>query len=759
MNTEASKRKLMAVFLNEVQERTRDLERNLLAIETTADPVTRQEVLKALLRMTHSLKGAAGFMEVRPIETACHWMEELFADGTRDGQHFDRRQIGMLLEMTDTMAEYGRLLEQGQRELCARTEERLNGQAETIRTTVQAAHKSEKKHTTKHPRELPGSRIADDAAKEERAAAPPNGVVGSTIQKPVVRSADLDGSAQIPAEKLDSLLLRSGEILVSRSRSRTRIEQAASLRELTSSLRRPFSTVSGSRPFVARTRPPGVVEENDTFIDLENGLRKLEQDLADDSRVLERAAASLEDELHRTRMQPFAQACQGLDRIVRDLSAEQGKSAELTVEGGGVEIDRSILGGLRDVLRHLVRNAVDHGLETPEARAASGKPATGRIVISAMLRGDQIQVRVGDDGSGIDLISLRKHAHDDDRPGEEDEEELLRRIFLPGVSTSAAVTRLSGRGMGLDIVKNAVEKLRGNVHVEHASGKSTAFTLTLPLTVTTIRALLIGVGSQIFALDTINIQKVVQVARDDLRSVNGRSVIAFGDRIIPALDLSGWFGTSVRARRRRADSITVVVIGTAGKETALLVDDLAGEQELMIRALGPRLAKLRNLSGGAILPDGQVALVLNAAGLGEYAIGRNLERDLPPLEEDAPLPARKRILVVDDSLTVRTLEKIILEGAGYQVTTASDGAEAWDVLQADGADALIADVDMPRMDGFLLAEAVRKSQRFKNLPILLVTAREKSQDKIRGLEVGADAYILKSTFDQRQLLELIRQVL
>jgi two-component system chemotaxis sensor kinase CheA len=757
MNTEASKRKLMAVFLNEVQERTRDLERNLLAIETTADPVTRQEVLKALLRMTHSLKGAAGFMEVRPIETACHWMEELFADGTRDGQHFDRRQIGMLLEMTDTMAEYGRLLEQGQRELCARTEERLNGQAETIRTTVQADHKSEKKHTTKHPRELPGSRIANDAAKEERAAAPPNGVVGSTIQKPVVRSTDLDGSVQIPAEKLDSLLLRSGEILVSRSRSRTRIEQAASLRELTSSLRRPFSTVSGNRPFVARTRPP--VEENDTFIDLENGLRKLEQDLADDSRVLERAAASLEDELHRTRMQPFAQACQGLDRIVRDLSAEQGKSAELTVEGGGVEIDRSILGGLRDALRHLVRNAVDHGLETPEVRTASGKPAMGRIVISAMLRGDQIQVRVGDDGSGIDLVSLRKHTPDDDHPGAEDEEDLLHRIFLPGISTSAAVTRLSGRGMGLDIVKNAVEKLRGNVHVEHASGKGTAFTLTLPLTVTTIRALLIGVGSQIFALDTMSIQKLIQVAWDDLRSVSGRSVISFGGRIIPALDLANWFGTSVRARRRRADTTTVVVIGTAGRETALLVDDVAGEQELVIRALGPRLAKLRNLSGGAILPDGQVALVLNAAGLGENAIARNLGRDLPPLEEDEPLPARKRILVVDDSLTVRTLEKIILEGAGYQVSTASDGAEAWDVLQAHGADAVIADVDMPRMDGFTLAEAVRKSQRFMNLPIILVTAREKPQDKVRGLEVGADAYILKSTFDQRQLLELIRQVL
>ncbi|TJW04586.1 MAG: response regulator [Mesorhizobium sp.] len=753
MHAEDSKRQLMGLFLGEIQERTRDLERNLLAIEPTTNAAARLELLKALLRTTHSLKGAAGLMEVRPIETACHWMEELFSSALRDGRRLDRRQIGMLLETIDALAEYGRVLDRGEKDSCDAPEERLHRLAESIRTNVDVAFKSRKDGSTGHP---PALRAGDDAGPSP----PGYNVADATTQRRVVRSTDLDGSVQVAAEKLDSLLFRSGELLISRSLGRTRVDQTASLQELTKSLRRQASNAFGNRPPVLpRTQLPNLRQKDEILVDLENGLRKLKQDLADDSRILERAAASLADGLHRARMQPFAQACRGLARIVRDMSADQGKLAELAVEGGGIEIDRSILGGLQDSLRHLVRNAVDHGLETPEDRAARNKPAAGRIVIAAVLRGDQLQVRVEDDGGGIDVVSLREHAPDKDGPGAQDEEELLRRVFLPGVSTSPTVTRLSGRGMGLDIVKNAVEKLRGTVQVAHTPGKGTAFTLTLPLTVTTIRALLIVAGDQIFALDPISSKKLLRVSREELRSVSGRAFIPYDGRTIPVLDLAGWLGMSTRKRMPSAGSIVVIVIGTAGREAALLVDEVAGEQELLIRVLGPRLEKLRIFSGGAILPDGQIALVLNAAALLENATGRNLGRDLPPFEQAERPQARKRILIVDDSPTVRALEKIMLEAAGYQVSTASDGSEAWDVLQTEGADAVIADVDMPRMDGFMFAQAIRQSQHFSNLPIILVTAREEPQDKTRGLEVGANAYLLKSTFDQRQLLELIRQVL
>jgi two-component system chemotaxis sensor kinase CheA len=742
MAAEDSDRQLMALFLNEVQERTRELERNLLAVETATDHPARRELLKALLRIAHSLKGAAGFVEVRPIETACHWMEELLSEARSGRLSLEAPQIGMLMEAIDATAEYGRTLNDGQEELRASAEERLREMGERISAAMRIPSEPEETVSTGgSPR---SQRKLGTGEDQERSSAAPQTAMGTAR----ATTTELDGLVQVSAEKLDSLLFRSGEILVSRSRSRSRVDQAADLLESIRHSRRKFGLPE------AASR----IQREDPVLDVESGLRRLLEDLSDDSRFLERAAASLNDEVHRARMQPFEQACQGLDRVVRDVGAGQNKSAELTIEGGDIEIDRSILGGLRDALRHLVRNAVDHGLETSANRTASGKPATGRIAIAASLRGDQVQVRVEDDGSGIDVISLRQQMADNAND-EQSEGELLRRIFLPGVSTASAVTRLSGRGMGLDIVKDAVEKLRGSIDVTHAAGKGTAFILTLPLTVTTVRALLIVAGGQTFALDTASLVRLVRLPREELRSVSGRSVVPFGSQTIPVLDLARWLEKTVQTRGPAAGAIPVVVIRAAGRETALLVEEVIGERDLLIRSLGPRLATLRIFSGAAVLADGAIALVLNSAAIAEEATVHRLRPDLPSLQAEDPQPTPKRILVVDDSLTVRTLVKIILEAAGYQVLTAADGSEAWDVLRSNGADAVVADVDMPRMDGFTLTKTVRDSPDFKNLPIILVTARERAADKARGLELGADAYLSKSTFDQRQLLDVMRQVL
>lgn len=727
MTDDTVNRQLMSLFADEVQERAREIERTLLALEDAADPAARSELLTALLRITHSLKGAAGLVEVRSVETVCHSMEELFAEARQTGRDLPRPTLNVLLRATDAILETGRMLGRGESLPPDHLRSVINNVTETIATAESIA-----------------STTAEMPAPAHLLPAP---------------DTHGDWSVSVPAEKLDSLLYRSAELLTLRPRGAMRSAQARALHKLSAQLRMsqmspgPRTGYAANLAVLTSPLEPGLA---DWIVELESGLRNLADDLADDGRLLERAAAMLDDEVRRIRMQPFAHACQGLERLVRDMAGNQQKLADLSVEGADIEIDRSIVGGLRDALRHLVRNAMDHGIETPGERRSKGKRVTGKIIIAASLRGDRLRIRVEDDGRGLNLAWLREHAPAGDVAGPEDEDSLLRQIFLPGVSSAPVVTEVSGRGMGLDIVKSAVERLRGTVEVEHEPGYGTTFILTLPLTLTTIRGLLVLAREQIFVLDTAAVRRVTKVSADDIRFASGRAFVSLDGRTVPALDLAAWLRLRPARSRRNQSKAPVVILGRAGKETALFVDGVVGEQELLIRGLGRRLAGIRTYSGGAILPDGGVALVLNSAAISDSAVSRT---EPTILDQEEHPRAKVKLLVVDDSLTVRTLEKVLLEAAGYEVVTAADGLEAWEVLQARGADAVIADVDMPGMDGFTLTEQIRASRDHAKLPIILVTAREAPHERARGIQLGADAYLLKSAFDQRELLGALGQVL
>jgi two-component system chemotaxis sensor kinase CheA len=733
---ETLNRQLMGLFVQEVRDRSSELEKDLLGLENAADPETRRDFLAKLLRLTHSLKGAAGLLAIRPIEEACHRMEDLLARQGGQGDPVDRSTLELLLAATDGIAETGRMLERG--------EDVANGPLQGVLKELAAEVEGALQSSSQTP--SPSKKVASETLP------PVGGRRSSVSEAPAALSTDLDGSIRISAERLDSLLYRTGELLVSRSRSRIRSGQVASLRETARTLRLEANR-RGSPTEIVGTAPVEPVASEGLAV-LERDLRELAKGLADDDRHLHGAAALLDAEVRRARMQPFAQACEGLGRLVRDMSAGQGKSAQLSVEGGEIEIDRSILGVLHDALRHLVRNAVGHGLETPEARRAAGKPETGRIVVSAALRGERLQVRVQDDGRGIDLEALRQTAMNS--IPDEDETELLRQVFLPGVTTSPSVTKLSGRGIGLDIVRSAVENLRGSAEVSHVPGGGAAFTMTLPLTLATVRALLINAGEQIFALDTTSVRRLVRISPTELQWSNGPNVLLHDGKSIPVLDLTEWLGFAPQTGARNPQTVTLIILGPDNGEAAILVDQVAGEQELLARSLGPRLARIREYSGGTILPDGQLALLLNAAALLEAATATN---DKPaPHKQDILTSAKTRVLIVDDTPAIRALEKLILETAGYEVAMASNGSEAWDHLQAHGADAVIADVDMPVMDGVMLTQAIRGSESFRDLPVILVTARDTPQDKARGMDAGADAYVTKSEFDQQQFLEILRQV-
>jgi two-component system chemotaxis sensor kinase CheA len=500
-----------------------------------------------------------------------------------------------------------------------------------------------------------------------------------------------------------------------------------------------------------------LLQTGDHLHRLDRDLERLAKAMTTDARQLGQVARPLDAEVRRVRMLPFAEACQGLDRLVRDLAQAGGKEVELVVEGGSVELDRPVLEGLKDPLRHLVRNAVDHGVETPERRRAAGKPPAARVTITASLRGAQVEVVVADDGRGLDLDALREQARKRKLPETADERELARLVFLPGLSTAPIITDVSGRGVGLDVVKSRLEALHGVVDLSSAAGQGTRFTLTVPLTLSTLRAVLVAAGGQTFAFAGTNVQKLVRAGPGDLRSVAGRTMLALGGTPLPLASLAEVLGLGGRPPAREGEKTPALVVAAGEKRMAFAVDEFLAEQEIVIKGLGARVRRLRHVSGATLLPSGRIALVLNAANLVRTALGR--PPSAAPAAPAASAPARKRLLVVDDSVTTRTLEKSILEAAGYEVTAAADGEAAWQLLHEQGADLLVSDVEMPRMDGFALTAAVRASKRFRGLPVVLVTARESEADKARGIEVGADAYLGKSAFDQRNLLETIAQLL
>jgi two-component system, chemotaxis family, sensor kinase CheA len=486
-------------------------------------------------------------------------------------------------------------------------------------------------------------------------------------------------------------------------------------------------------------------------------LERVASEAARARRRVEHAADPLADALRELRMVPFAEACAGLERAARDVAHAVGRDVDLVVAGQDVRLDRAVAEALRAPLVHLVRNAVGHGIEPPDARVARGKPERGRVSVSAVLRGGEVEIAVEDDGRGLDLEAIRSRARRDGLPDDPDAVALARLVFLPGFTTARTVTDLSGRGVGLDAVRAGVEALQGSVDVETRPGAGTRFVLVVPLTRVALRALLVRAGGEILALPGSHLRRVLAVHPEDVAPSGGRDMIRVDGAPVAVAVLSEVLGLPTSPPPPRHASVPIAVVAAGGRQVALAVDALLSEQEVHIRGLGARVARLRYLAGSALLPDGTVALILHLPAVVATALGRSAS---PALHQARDAPRRRRrVLLVDDSPTTRTLERSILESAGYAVATAADGEEAWALLQREGADALVADVEMPRLDGFALTEAVRASSRHAALPVVLVTAREGEADRARGLAAGASAYLVKSSFDQRSLLDTLEQLL
>lgn len=809
--------RLMNTFLDELQEHVRALNRESLALEKNPAEAERARRLQELLRTAHSLKGAAHSVDLSLIEQACHGLEDLLA-GVRDNRvAFDSELFSLLFAMADSLEEAEMRLRE-QRDLADSPLGALLPRLEAavgipalrpfepaprpLDAGVPLAGRDAGEMPAPQPpaaqeagapppvRSTPPTEHSESGGVVRPGDRPPEPSVqpsGASRQPPPAALAQLPraaiaGFVRVPAEKLDALLTYSGELLVARRRVESRTSELEAIREFLGrwkterrrcdrALRTLKRAENGGRsglPSMAGTgdgkllpRPAAVVlgQIDDNLRRLEKDLERFAMVLTSDGRQLDQVADLLDDAVRRLRMLPFAEACQGLDRLVRDLARASGKEVVLLVEGGQVELDRSILEGLRDPLYHLVRNAVDHGIETPDQRQAAGKLAQGRITLAAALRGTQVEVVVADDGRGLDLEAVRQQVRQQGLGEPPDERDLASCIFLPGFSTASLITSVSGRGVGLDVVKSQVELLHGTIDLSFTAGQGTRFALAVPLTLTTLRALLVEAGEQTFAWASTNVQRLVRIGPDDIRMVGGREMLVNGKSLLPMASLAETLGLPATTAAGAGGKRPGLIVAAAERRMVFVVDELIAEQEIVVKGLGDRIRRVRNFSGATILPSGRIALVLNAAALIRAAMSRSVGPTPAPVPAMTGSLARKRLLVVDDSVTTRSLEKSILEAAGYEVVTAADGEAGWKLLQERDVDLVITDIEMPRMDGFELTEAIRRSKRSHELPVILISARSSDRDKARGIEVGADAYIVKSTFDQKELLEALGQLL
>jgi len=476
--------------------------------------------------------------------------------------------------------------------------------------------------------------------------------------------------------------------------------------------------------------------------------------------TLSHLTQQLRQDVSGVRMAPAETVLEGFRKMVRDLARDEGKQVELRMTGLEVQADRMVLQALKDPVMHLLRNAISHGLEPPQERTRRGKNAVGLVTLAVEAHGDHLRLLVEDDGRGIDLqevarAAVRKGLLAEAEAAALPAAEVARLVFQPGLSTSRTVTSLAGRGMGLSVVHEAVRRLQGDVEIRQRNGAGVSILLSVPLSIATHRLLLVSCQRQTLAVPIYAIERLCRLQLQEIETVEGHPVLRCDGQPIPLARLARLLNLPDAPASSNGHGLPVMVMRSGKQRAAVVVDAFLAEREALVEELGVVSSKT---AGGILLEDGSVAVVLNPAEL-LGSLDASVETSAPIVSAAAPEKKPPIILVVDDSITTRSLEKSILEAHGYRVRVAVDGIEALAQLQSEKPDLVIADIQMPRLDGFGLIEEMKKRPDLAKIPVIVVTSLERREDQERGLALGADAYIVKRKFDQKELLETIRQIL
>jgi two-component system sensor histidine kinase and response regulator WspE len=578
---------------------------------------------------------------------------------------------------------------------------------------------------------------------------------------------------RVAAGSLSRLLGLAGESLVQSHQLRPMVESLRDLRSRQTLLVSALSALEervcgapGDSP--ARWRDQ-LAQARAQAVQCTQALLEKVEEIEDFARRGEDLSGRLHHEVLKSRMQPLADALRGFPRMVRDVARQLGKRVEFRVVGETTGVDRDILDKLEAPLNHLIRNALDHGIAPPDERVAAGKRPVGTIRLEARHRAGMLQITLADDGRGIDLSRLRARvvARGLAAPAMADqlsEAELLEFLFLPGFSTRDDVTEMSGRGVGLDVVQSMVRGVGGVVRVVTRYGRGTRFALHLPITRSVIRALLVEIAAEPYALPLNRIDRIVRLAEDDLQVLEGRRHFAMDGQPVGLVDGAQVLDLPPAARAGDGGEreLPVVVVSDRSHRFGVAVDAFLGERDLEVRPLDPRLGKVPDISSASVLENGVPVLIIDVEDLVrsiDNLLGGRRLRSLGPGAADAAggeaVRQPKRVLVVDDSITVRELERQLLETRGYAVDVAVDGVDGWNAVRSGRYQLVISDVDMPRMDGIALVRSIKGDVRLQATPVIIVSYKEREEDRLRGLDAGADAYLTKSSFHDQTLLDTV----
>lgn len=749
-------KKLLSTFRIEAQEHIQALISGLIELEKTPPAEKQREIVETIFREAHSLKGAARSVNRVEIESICQSMENVLGGLKRNEVPLSSQLFDVVHQSVNYMDQLLSSLEED------RTVEGKSDMAPLIRQLEGLLEGPQPSHPS------------DEEIKKIEAKPPMMPEKSSLLETIRISTAKLD-AVLLQAEQLISIKLMAGQrsldlrqtssTMGSWRKEWTKIyPEVQKIRQLIETKEKPPLQNLSNLPL---SKLVEFFDWNHTFIEsLEDRLTTLAKLAEHDHRSLVGILDNLLEDTKKILMFPFSSLLEILPKMVRDLSRDQGKNVELIIQGGEIEIDRRILEEMKDPLIHLVRNGVDHGIETPEERAQKNKPVGGRITIGiSQKEGNKIEILISDDGVGVDSAKVRLAAQKQGLVSNEEAERLteaeaLSLIFRSGVSTSSIITDLSGRGLGLAIVREKVEKLGGNVSLETCLGVGTTFRILLPLTLATFRGIVVRVGEDRFVLPTIHVEQVVRVRTEEVKTVENRETLQLNGQVLSVVRLSDVLELPAKGGKTNpADNMTLVILGFAFMRIAFLVDEIVHEQEVLVKSLGKQLSRVRNIAGATILGTGKVVPILNVSDLMQSAVKASATAVRTSTTAREITAERRSILVAEDSITARTLVKNILESAGYRVKTAVDGVDAFTALKTEKFDLVVSDVDMPRMNGFDLTAKIRADQKLSEMPVVLVTALESREDRERGIDVGANAYIMKSQFDQSNLLEVIQRLI
>ncbi|POG14229.1 hybrid sensor histidine kinase/response regulator [Pseudomonas putida] len=748
---------LLELFSLEAEAQTQVLSAGLMALERNP---TQADQLEACMRAAHSLKGAARIVGVDAGVSVAHVMEDCLVAAQEGRLRLTAEHIDALLQGTDLLI---RIATPGDAGAQATLPVFLAQMASLLDSGTSAAPVVPLAASV--PPETPLATLPP--APEVVRAEPPEPEPALRRKAGKRAGEGAERVLRVTADRLNSLLDLSSKSLVETQRLKPYL---ATLQRLKRMHGQGMQALDGLRM---------QLEDSGQSSEVLEALAQTQRLLAETQQILQQQAADLDefgwqasqraqllyDTALACRMRPFADVLTGQSRMVRDLGRSLGKPVRLVVEGEKTQVDRDVLEKLEAPLTHLLRNAVDHGIELPERRLLAGKPDEGVIRLRASHQAGMLSLELIDDGAGIDLERLRSSIVERalspaDTVAQMSEAELLTFLFLPGFSLRDKVTEVSGRGVGLDAVQHLIRELRGSIELTQVAGQGCRFHLQVPLTLSVVRSLVVEVGGEAYAFPLAHIERTLEVTADQIVQIEGRQHFWHEGRHIGLVAASQLLNRP--AGQSDEASLRVVVIREREQLYGVAVERLVGERVLVVMPLDPRLGKVQDISSGALLDDGSVVLIVDVEDLlrsvEKLLSTGSLER-IERGSSGARGVVRKRILVVDDSLTVRELQRKLLGNRGYDVAVAVDGMDGWNALRGEDFDLLITDIDMPRMDGIELVTLVRRDQRLQSLPVMVVSYKDREEDRRRGLDAGADYYLAKASFHDDALLDAVVELI